>query len=66
MSETAPANALDPRLLEVLVCPITRGPLTFDRTKGELISKTARLAYPVRDGVPVMLPEEARDLAEGE
>jgi uncharacterized protein YbaR (Trm112 family) len=50
----------------VLVCPVTRGPLTFDRAKGELISKTARLAYPVRDGVPVMLPEEARDLAEGE
>ncbi len=66
MSEAAPVHVLDSRLLEVLVCPVTRGPLTFDRAKGELISKTARLAYPVRDGVPVMLPEEARDLAEGE
>jgi uncharacterized protein YbaR (Trm112 family) len=58
--------ALDPRLLEVLVCPVTRTPLTYDRAKGELISKAAKLAYPVRDGVPVMLPEEARPLAEGE
>jgi uncharacterized protein YbaR (Trm112 family) len=58
--------ALDPRLLEVLVCPLTRTPLVYDRAKGELISKAARLAYPVRDGVPVMLPEEARALAEGE
>jgi len=66
MSEASVPHALDPRLLEVLVCPVTRGPLTFDRAKGELVSKNARLAYPVRDGVPVMLPEEARDLAEGE
>lgn len=58
--------AIDPRLLEVLVCPVTRGPLVYDRAKGELVSKAARLAYPVRDGVPVMLPEEARPLAEGE
>jgi uncharacterized protein YbaR (Trm112 family) len=58
--------AIDPRLLEVLVCPVTRTPLTYDRARGELISKAARLAYPVRDGVPVMLPEEARPLAEGE
>jgi uncharacterized protein YbaR (Trm112 family) len=58
--------ALDPRLLEVLVCPLTRTPLVYDRARGELISKAARLAYPVRDGVPVMLPEEARPLAEGE
>ena len=57
---------VDPRLLEVLVCPVTRAPLTYDRAKGELISKAARLAYPVRDGVPVMLPEEARQLGEGE
>jgi hypothetical protein len=64
------SNALtaevDPRLLEVLVCPVTKGPLTYDRAASELISRTARLAYPVRDGVPVMLPEEARDLGEGE
>jgi uncharacterized protein YbaR (Trm112 family) len=58
--------ALDPRLLEVLVCPVTRTPLVYDRVRGELVSKAARLAYPVRDGVPVMLPEEARTLADGE
>jgi uncharacterized protein YbaR (Trm112 family) len=57
---------VDPRLLEILVCPVTRGPLDYDREKGELISKRARLAYPIRDGVPIMLPEEARDLGEGE
>ena len=53
---------VDPRLLEILVCPLTRTPLTYDRAKGELISKAAKLAYPIRDGVPIMLPEEARDL----
>ncbi len=58
--------AIDPRLLEVLVCPVTRTALTYDRQKGELVSKAAKLAYPVRDGVPVMLPEEARTLGEGE
>ena len=57
---------VDPRLLEILVCPVGRGPLAYDREKGELISKSARLAYPIRDGVPIMLPEEARDLGEGE
>jgi uncharacterized protein len=57
---------VDPRLLEVLVCPVTHGPLEFDRTKGELISRSARLAYPIRDGVPIMLPEEARDLTDGD
>ncbi len=57
---------VDPRLLEVLVCPLTRGPLTYDRAKAELVSKGARLAYPIRDGVPIMLPEEARELGEGE
>jgi uncharacterized protein YbaR (Trm112 family) len=59
-------NDVDPRLLEVLVCPVTRGPLTYDRAKAELVSKGARLAYPIRDGVPIMLPEEARVLGEGE
>ena len=59
-------NDVDPRLLEVLVCPVTRGPLTYDRAKAELVSKGARLAYPIRDGVPIMLPEEARTLDEGE
>ena len=57
---------MDPKLLEMLVCPVTKGPLTFDREKQELISKTARLAYPVRDGIPVMLEEEARKLAPSE
>jgi uncharacterized protein YbaR (Trm112 family) len=57
---------LDPRLLEVLVCPLTHGPLDYDRAKGELISKKARLAYPIRDGVPVMLADEARPLGEDE
>ncbi len=55
-------NAVDPRLLEILVCPVTRGPLVYDREAGELVSKKAKLAYPVRDGVPVMLPDEARRL----
>jgi uncharacterized protein len=53
---------IDPRLLEILVCPVTRGPLDYDRERGELISQGARLAYPIRDGVPIMLPEEARSL----
>jgi uncharacterized protein YbaR (Trm112 family) len=57
---------LDPRLVEVLVCPLTHGPLDYDREKGELISKKARLAYPIRDGVPVMLADEARALGEEE
>lgn len=57
---------VDPRLLEILVCPVTRGPLDYDRAKSELISRKARLAFPIRDGVPIMLPEEARDLVEGE
>lgn len=57
---------LDPRLVEVLVCPLTHGPLDYDREKGELISKKARLAYPIRDGVPVMLADEARPLCEDE
>ncbi len=67
MSDISSAYSIvDPRLLEVLVCPVTRTPLVYDRAKGELVSKAARLAYPVRDGVPVMLPEEARPLGEGE
>jgi len=57
---------VDPRLLEVLICPMTRSPLSYDRAKGELISKSARLAYPVRDGVPIMLVEEARVLGDDE
>jgi uncharacterized protein YbaR (Trm112 family) len=57
---------LDPRLLEILVCPLTKGPLTYDREAGELISEKAALAYPIRDGIPIMLPEEARALNQGE
>jgi uncharacterized protein YbaR (Trm112 family) len=57
---------VDPRLLEILVCPVTHGPLELDRAKGELISRSARLAYPIRDGVPIMLPEEARDLTDAD
>jgi uncharacterized protein YbaR (Trm112 family) len=53
---------VDPRLLEILVCPVTRGPLEYDREKGELISRGAKLAYPIRDGVPIMLPDEAREI----
>jgi uncharacterized protein YbaR (Trm112 family) len=55
---------VDPRLLEILVCPVTKGPLIYDRARGELISRAAGLAYPVRDGIPIMLPEEARRLDE--
>ena len=66
MTNTAPTINVDPRLLEVLVCPLTHGPLEYDRAKAELISRNARLAYPIRDGVPIMLPEEARELGEGE
>ena len=57
---------LDPRLLEILVCPVTHGRLIWDREAKELISKGAGLAYPVRDGVPIMLPEEARQLEDRE
>jgi uncharacterized protein len=53
---------VDPRLLEVLVCPVSRGPLTYDRDANELISRGAGLAFPIRNGVPVMLADEARDL----
>lgn len=55
-------SSVDPRLLEVLVCPITRGVLTYDREANALISKGAKLAFPIREGVPIMLPEEARQL----
>ena len=53
---------MDPKLLEMLVCPVTKGPLILDRARGELISRSARLAYPRRDGIPIMLEEEARKL----
>ncbi len=53
---------IDPRLLDILVCPVTKGPLTYDAKRQELVSEAARLAYPVRDGIPVMLEAEARRL----
>ena len=56
--------AVDPRLLEVLVCPLTKTPLEYDRAANELISRKAGLAYPIRDGIPIMLAEEARTLDE--
>ena len=74
MSETTPTppdpaatppptgNEVDPALLEILVCPVTKGPLRYDRARGELISESAGLAYPIRDGIPIMLPDEARRL----
>lgn len=57
-------NGVDPRLLEILICPLTRQPLSYDRARNELVSKNARLAYQIRGGIPIMLPEEARDLDE--
>ena len=65
-SATPPTRAIDPRLLEILVCPATRTKLTYDVAKNELVSKSARLAYPIRDGVPIMLAGEARELGAGE
>lgn len=59
------ANAVDPKLLEILVCPLTKAVLKYDAEKQELISEKAGLAYPIRDGIPIMLPEEARKLENG-
>ena len=56
------SNEVDPKLLEVLVCPVTKGPLDYDRAAQELISKKAGLAFPIRDGIPIMLADEARSL----
>ena len=57
---------MDTKLLQILVCPITKGPLTYNKATNELISKSARLAYPIKDGIPVMLEDEARKLADDE
>jgi len=62
MTDDFATPGVDPRLLEVLVCPVTRGTLEYDRDKAELVSRSAKLAFPIRDGVPIMLPEEARKL----
>jgi uncharacterized protein len=58
----AAARAVDPKLLEILVCPLTKGPLRYDAARQELISDKAGLAYPIRDGIPIMLVDEAREL----
>lgn len=67
--ETTPQNdpqagppKVDPKLLEILVCPVTKSPLRYDSDRQELVSEQARLAYPIRDGIPIMLPDEARAL----
>jgi uncharacterized protein YbaR (Trm112 family) len=57
---------VDPKLLEILVCPVTKGPLVYDREKQELVSRQAGLAFPIREGMPIMLPDEARPLGDNE
>jgi uncharacterized protein len=61
-SNDRPSHLIDPKLLEILVCPLTKGRLEYDAENQELISRSAKLAYPIRDGIPIMLPEEARPL----
>ncbi|AMN38667.1 Trm112 family protein [Rhodoplanes sp. Z2-YC6860] len=61
-SADRPASSIDPKLLEILVCPVTKSVLEYDAEKQELVSRAAKLAYPIRDGIPIMLPEEARRL----
>jgi uncharacterized protein YbaR (Trm112 family) len=65
-AERHAANAVDPKLLEILVCPLTKGTLRYDRESQELISREAGLAYPIRDGIPIMLVDEARQLRDDE
>ncbi|MES3001577.1 MAG: Trm112 family protein [Pseudomonadota bacterium] len=57
---------MDPKLIELLVCPVTKGHLDYDRARGELVSRSARLAYPIRDGIPILLEDEARTLSDDE
>jgi uncharacterized protein YbaR (Trm112 family) len=61
-NEAKPRGNTDPKLLEILICPLTKGPLEYDAERQELISRQAKLAYPIRDGIPIMLAEEARRL----
>lgn len=61
-ADAPPQVEVDPRLLEILVCPVTKTTLEYDRVRGELISRKAGLAFPIRDGIPIMLPDEARRL----
>jgi uncharacterized protein YbaR (Trm112 family) len=65
-SDQPQSGPVDPRLLELLVCPLTKGPLRYDRERQELISDQAGLAYPIRDGIPIMLVDEARPVEEDE
>jgi hypothetical protein len=60
--DSAAVTRIDPKLLEILVCPVTKATLEYDAARQELISRAAKLAYPIRDGIPIMLPEEARQL----
>ena len=62
MSKQGVQSGIDGKLLELLACPLTKGPLSWDADRGELVSRLAKLAYPVRDGIPVMLPSEARQI----
>lgn len=62
MSDAQAAAPVDPKLLELLVCPVTKGPLTYDRARNELVSEKAGLAFPIRDGIPIMLVDEARQI----
>jgi len=62
MSENTNKDQVDPKLLEILVCPVTKGDLEYNKEKNELISRQAGLAYPIRDGIPIMLEEEARKI----
>ena len=64
MSENTDKDQVDPKLLEILVCPVTKGDLEYNKEKNELISKQAGLAYPIRDGIPIMLEEEARKIVD--
>ncbi len=63
-TSSAPASSapVDPKLLELLVCPVTKGPLSYDRARNELVSEKAGLAFPIRDGIPIMLVDEARQI----
>lgn len=61
-ASSRPPQLVDPKLLELLVCPLTKATLDYDRERQELISRPAKLAYPIRDGIPIMLPEEARPI----
>lgn len=66
MSDLRPSATIDKKLLDLLVCPLTKGPLELDEEKNELISTSAHLAYPIRDGIPILLPSEARPLDDGD